>query len=200
MAATPAATTNVEDFGAGISQKIIRVDIDRQRQRALRLYVLQPFAQEGLDIHLARGLDQEAPAVAAAHECDGGGGRSQHGDAFASRCDACDNGVTKRSVSAASLPAMMTAASRAIGRQAGIFADESFPGRDSLRGRPSSGPASGDVRAHGFAPGRGPAFRRARRGPPLAPSAPRCVRRRGGRMISRARSASTTPTKVRNGK
>src|SRR5262245_54895662 len=53
-------------------KKTVRVDIHRQAQVGGRLgQAVEPGAQVSLDVELARGLDQQAPAVSAAHHCQG---------------------------------------------------------------------------------------------------------------------------------
>ncbi len=107
-----------------VTKKIIRVHIN-PRWMSPWLYVLQPFAQESLDIHLARGFHQKAPAETSATMWMGAC-RSQYRHAFACwcACDKPDEALGFRRVASGD----DDGGKPAIGRKAGIFADEFFLG------------------------------------------------------------------------
>ena len=94
-------------------------------QRAFGLHILQPLAQEPLDIHLAPGLHQKAPAVPSAHQMNGCGRRPQHRDTLGHRHHA--RHATRESLGLGGVTAGNDERRQpAIGRQHGAFADRLF--------------------------------------------------------------------------
>src|SRR5262249_51688169 len=75
--------TESEGAGPQLSEKAIGIDVDREPQIARRLgQRVEPSAQVGLQIELARRLHQQAKAVAAADDSKRCLGRAQHLDAL----------------------------------------------------------------------------------------------------------------------
>src|SRR5260221_11643498 len=57
-------------------QKAVRIHVDREPDRAGDLHPRAPGAEEGLQVDVAVGADQEALAPAGANQGEGGGGRA----------------------------------------------------------------------------------------------------------------------------
>ena len=173
------AASSAEQVRACLKEAV-GVDVDRDADLGAPFEPAQPVADDVLDVEAARGVDQQALAVAAAQHGERGGGRAEHRHAFDARrglADAAGDGFGLGLV----LGRDDDRRQPAERRHRRLAPRLGFGGVEARRRRRRPARRSPARRDRGSGPGRAPACRRARRGRRPAGSAGSCARRRAGR-------------------